>query len=253
MKTHLKFMLGFILAGSITFQGCKKEEIVEPEKELETFSGKPNLSANVPNWESYAKSELFPYGDGTQWKTLIPWDGQTFYMSNIHLRAGYAYGTAVAVITGTPESPTGEIGNLVTGESWEGPTRMFGYTKRSCNPPVINKLTSTWTNYSMTGKDNAGDTFTAFGSQFQQTNDWNLPIDNSASVDLGERFFDGSIQKVKITRVLFYGLGNCSFTPQLVTFKLAAVKDSQGVIHYYIAHPNFQEPKIIQLVDPGVE
>ncbi|RDC57464.1 hypothetical protein DU508_09960 [Pedobacter chinensis] len=246
-------MLGLAMVATVTLSGCKKNEPIEKEKDFQTFAGKPNSSANAPSWEAYAKSEIFPYGDGTQWKTAIPWDGQTIYMSNVQLRNGYASGYAVAVITGTPELPTGEVGNLVAGDNpGDGPSRIFGYTRRSCNPPTIYKTTSTWTNYNMIGKDNAGDTFTAYGSQFQQTNEWNIAIDNPDGFDIAERFFD-NIHKVKITRVLFYGLGNCQTNPKLVTFKLAALKDSQGVIHFYIAHPNYQESRITSIplpIDP---
>ncbi|KRT15633.1 hypothetical protein ASU31_13280 [Pedobacter ginsenosidimutans] len=251
MKKHLSLMLGLALSATFTFYGCKKDSIIEPEKELETFSGKPNASANVPNWESYAKSELFPYGDGTQWKTLIPWDGFTIQMAHVQLREGYAVGYAVAVIGGTPEYPTGEVGTLLgsdPGNSSESASRIFAYTRIDCGSPTVQKITSTWSSMTFNGKDDAGETFTVFLNQFQQTNSW-LVDHPEDKFDVAEKYYDRTfnpaIQKVKITRIGFQGFGHCTLgPPKLVTFKLAALKDSQGVIHYYIAHPNFKEPSI---------
>jgi len=252
MKQHLKLMLGLSLALSFTLQGCKKEETFEPEKKLETFSGKPNSSANVPNWETLSKVEIFPFGDGTQWKNLIPWDGFTIQMAQVQLREGYAVGYAVAVIGGTPENPTGEVGTLLGADTPGGQaaSRIFAYTRVNCSQPTVQKITSTWTTMTFQGKDDAGETFTLFGNQFQQSNSWFVATDKPEDkYDVAEKYFDRSvnpaIQKVKITRIGFQGFGWCTTQEKLVTFKLAALKDSQGVIHYYIAHPNYQEPAIL--------
>lgn len=234
----MKKNLFFLFSISVIILSCKKNITTQEEQPL--LLKLPKTISSMPIGE-----QQFPITEITldtvsgYWKNGPLVDGAILTLSDVQLRDGYAYAKLQLVDFGG-----GDYGRIVKGmpDGFDsGPFRSFAYDRSTC---TITKSVSSrnWTSYVFTGKDQAGNTMVIVRDTLQAA--YSTIPEFVDEFDIGE--VEKSTNTYKSTRISY--AMNCSKS-KTIPFKIVATKDSQGVIHYFVANINYKEERI----DPMIE